>query len=297
MKNTNIYQKVCAGAYVLLVVFWAGLFVTKKTEGDLNYLYSFLFGLIPFFGGLVGMFTSRLWGGLKSALGRAVFFISLGLFLWGFGENIWSYYNFFKDVPAPYPSLADIGFAPSIFFWILGVASLSKATGAMYALRKKRAAKILAVVVPLLLLVPSYYIQVVLARGGTLVPEGEPALKLVLDLAYPFGDFLAVTFASVVFLLSYKYFGGLYRRAVIYILSGLAVMYFADSVFSYTTTEGTYYNANWGDLLLTTGLFLLTYGTLAFATSPTVKSEVVEPQPLPPEPPQPVSSANTGAEV
>ncbi len=297
MKNTNIYQKLIAGFYGVLVIFWIGLFVTKTTEGNLNYLYSLLFGLIPFFGGLIGMFTARLWGGLKSALGRAVFFISLGLFLWGMGENIWSYYNFVKDVPAPYPSLADVGFAPSIFFWILGVASLSKATGAMYALRKKRKAKILAIGVPLLLLIPSYYIQVVLARGGTLVPEGETVLKVVLDIVYPFGDFLAVVFASVVFLLSYKYFGGLYRRAVVSILAGLAVMYFADSVFSYTTTEGTYYNANWGDLLLTTGLFLITFGVLAFATNPTAPLADVEqsPQETPPE--VPANPSPEGGEV
>jgi hypothetical protein len=300
MKNINIYQKVFAGFFILLVAFWGGLFFTHTTEGNLNYWYSFLFGLIPFVGGLIGMFTAKLWGGLRSALGRAVFFISLGLFLWGFGENIWSYYNFFKDVPAPYPSIADIGFAPSIFFWILGVASLSKATGAMYALRKKRAAKLLAFFVPVLLLIPSYLIQVELARGGTLVPEGETLLKVILDIVYPFGDFLAVTFASVVFLLSYKYFGGIYRKAVIFVLAGLVMMYIGDSVFSYTTTKGTYYNANWGDLLLTTGLFLLTYGTLAFATSPSLKApqtDKSDPKLSPPPSQTPETPTSVEAEV
>lgn len=274
MKNTNIYQKLFSGFLAVLVALWAYLYFTKTTEGDLNYLYSFLFGLIPLIGGLIGMLKAKLWGGLSSALGRAVFFISLGLFLWGFGESIWSYYNFFKDVPAPYPSIADIGFAPSIFFWILGVAFLSKATGALFALKKNQGAKILAVALPLLLLIPSYYVQIKLARGGTLVPEGEPLLKLILDIAYPFGDFVALTFAAVTFVLSYKYFGGFYRKAIVSILAGLGVMYCADSVFSYTTTKATYYNANWGDLLLTLGLFFLTYGVLAFATKPATKDTV-----------------------
>jgi hypothetical protein len=39
----------------------------------------------------------------------------------------------------------------------------------------------------------------------------------------------------------------------------------ADFVFSYTTTVGTYYNGNFGDLMLTTGLFLLSFGVLGFA--------------------------------
>jgi hypothetical protein len=100
------------------------------------------------------------------------------------------------------------------------------------------------------------------------VPPGETALKAVLDIAYPFGDFLALTFAALVFGLSYKYFGGFYRRAILAVLAGLAVMYCADSVFSYTTTKGTYYNADWGDLLLSTGVFLLTFGILAFVVKP-----------------------------
>lgn len=273
MKNTNNYQKILAFFLLGLVTFWFYLFLTGSTTGNLNYLYSFLFGLIPFIGGAVGMFKARLWGGLSSALGRAIFFISLGLFLWGCGENIWSYYNFVLNVPAPYPSLADVGFAPSIFFWILGVFNLAKATGAAYALKKHQKPKILAVLLPLLLLIPSYIIQIGIARGGTLVPEGEPLLKAILDIAYPFGDFLALTIATLVYLLSYKYFGGIYRAAISFILAGLAVMYFADSVFSYTTTKGTYYNANWGDMLLTIGLSLLTYGVLAFATKPAISEK------------------------
>jgi hypothetical protein len=278
MKKHNNYQIAFLVFFLLMAVFWAGLFVSHKNSGDWNYWYSFLFGLIPFFGGLVGMVKSRMWGGLKSTLGRAIFFISLGLFLWGFGENIWSYYNFFKDVPAPYPSIADIGFGPSIFFWIIGTLYLAKASGAMYALRRNSWAKILAVAIPVLLLIPSYYIQVTLARGGTLVPEGETVLKVILDIAYPLGDFLALVFASLVFTLSYKYFGGFYRRAIIAILAGLAVMYCADSVFSYSTTKGTYYNADWGDFLLTLGLFLITFGILAFAVKPAIKGREASPK-------------------
>src|SRR6266404_5878028 len=260
MKKTNSYQRAFLAAFIALTFYWAALFMSHKNAGNFNYWYSFLFGLVPFFGGLIGMAKSKIWGGLKSTLGKAIFFISLGLLLWGFGENIWSYYNFCKGVPAPYPSIADIGFAPSIFFWILGTYHLSKASGALFSLRKNTWAKVLVVLVPIALLIPSYYIQIRLARGGTLVPPGETTLKAILDIAYPFGDFLALTFAALVFTLSYKYFGGFYRRAIIAILAGLAVMYCADSVFSYTTTKGTYYNADWGDLLLSIGLFLMTFG-------------------------------------
>jgi hypothetical protein len=271
MKIHNSYQKVAAVFFLGVVGLGVYLLLTDHKNGNLSYWFSFLFGLIPLAAGLVGMFKARIWGGLKSSLGKAVYFISLGLFLWDFGETIWSYYNFFKHVPAPYPSLADIGFAPSIFFWIVGTAYLAVATGAWFALRKTHVAKIFVLLVPIALLIPSYYIQVKLAREGTLVPQGETTLKTVLDIAYPFGDFLAVTLAAIVAGLSYKYFGGIYKRATVYLLMGLFLMYIGDVIFSYTTTKETYYNGNWGDLILATGQFLMSFGILAFCTRPEVK--------------------------
>jgi hypothetical protein len=293
MKNVNIYQKLTAAFFVAFTAYWAYLLATGHKAGDPNYWYSFLFGLIPLFGGIAGMIKSGIWGGLRSTLGKAVFFISFGLALWGFGESIWSYYNFFKNVPAPYPSVADVGFAPSIFFWILGTGFLASATGAWFAFKRSHKAKAFAILVPILLLIPSYYVQIKLARGGTLVPQGETALKTVLDIAYPFGDFLALVFAAIVFALSYRVFGGLYRRAAVFILAGLGTMYIADSVFSYTTTKGTYYNADWGDLLLSLGLTLMTYGVLAFATKPVTTTPEPAPAPAAPEPPAPTE---TGAQ-
>lgn len=268
MTKINKYQKLLVVYFAAMFLLWAGLFLTHTQSGNLNYWYSFLFGLIPLAGGIVGIAKSSIWGGFKSTLGKAVIFISLGLVLWGLGETIWSYYNFFKHVPAPYPSVADIGFAPSIFFWIIGTIYLAKASGALFALKKSTAAKVLAAAVIVLLLIPSYYIQVRVARGGVLVPPGETTLKVVLDIAYPFGDFLALVFAAMVFSLSYKYFGGFYRQAIMSILLGLFVMYCGDSIFSYTTTKATYYNADWGDMLLALGLFLITFGILAFSTKP-----------------------------
>lgn len=260
----NGFQKVALGFMVLLVIFWAALFFQNITSGDYNYWFSFLFGLTPLIGGFIAMIQSRLWGGLKSAVGKAVFFIGLGVFCWGVGETIWSYYNFFLRVPAPYPSLADLGFAPSIFFYGLGALYLSRATGAKYGLRSK-AAKFFVTLAPLIILLLSYYLLVVVARGGVLVPDGETPLKIFLDLVYPLGDFVALTIAVIVSGLSFKYLGGHYLPSIISILLGLATMFVADTIFSYTTTVGTYYNGDFGDLLLALGTFFLTFGVLGFS--------------------------------
>ena len=261
----NVFQKISLAFLIFLFAFWAWLGIKGSTEGFYNYFYSFLFGLIPLLGGLVAVVNSRIWGGFKSAVGRAVFFIGLGLFCWGSGEMIWSYYNFFKGVAAPYPSLADIGFAPSIFFYGLGAVYLSKATGAKYGLRNKFA-KIFVFIAPVVLLAFSYWLLVIVARQGVLVSSDSPPLKTIFDIVYPFGDFLGLVISVIVSGLSFKYLGGRYLPSIISILMGLAVMTFADAVFSYTTTVGSYYNADWGDLMLTLGLFFITFGVLGFST-------------------------------
>jgi len=261
----NSYQKIATFFLIVLIIFWISLFAARSTEGFYNYLYSFLFGLIPFFGGAVAVVKSKLWGGLKTPIGKAVFFIGLGMFLWGCGEMIWSYYNFFLAEPAPYPSLADLGFAPSIFFYGLGAIYLSMVTGAKYGLRSGLA-KVLVIIGSLLSFAVAYYLVVIVARGGVLIPEGETALKAVLDIAYPLGSVLALTIAMVVSGLSFRYLGGRYTTDIIAILLGLGMMFIGDTMFSYATTIGSYYNGNFGDLVLTFGTFLLTYGVLGFST-------------------------------
>ncbi len=261
----NFYQKACLLFLIFLFIFWLLLLSTGTKTGIYNYLYSFLFGLIPLIGGFVAMLKSETWGRFRSAVGKAVFFLGFGLFLWGTGETIWSYYNFFLNQPAPYPSLADLGFAPSIFFYGLGAIYLSKATGAKFGWRSKKA-KMLTALAVLLVIIISYYVLIQVARGGVIVSDNETPLKLFFDIAYPLGDFLALIISVVVSGLSFKYLGGSYKIDIYSILLGLGIMFIADSIFSYTTTVNTYYNGNFGDLILTLGLFFITIGVLGFAS-------------------------------
>ncbi len=263
MMKLNIYQKIFLAFFLILVAFWLVIMIQGLKEGFYNYFYSFLFGIIPLVAGIIAMVRASVWGGFKSAVGKAVFFIGLGIFCWGAGEMIWSYYNFFMNVPAPYPSIADLGFAPSIFFYGLGIVYLSGATGAKFGLRNKYA-KVFVILAPIVILLLSYYLLVVVARAGVLVPEGETALKTFLDIIYPLGDFVGLLLGVIISGLSFKYLGGRYKYDIFAILLGIGVMFIADTIFSYTTTVGTYYNADFGDLMLSLGTFLLSFGVLGF---------------------------------
>lgn len=258
--NIKNKSNLIAGYYVAIIVYWVVLFLTHTKASQINYFYQFAFGLIPLLGGLGGLLNARKWGGFKSKLGRALSFLSLGTIAWGLGQMAWSYYVIFRGNEVPFPSLADLGYITAVPLWTLGIFTLSKATGAGYGFRNNPVKKFGAFAIPALIAVISYYLLIVVARDGTLIPSGESALKLVLDIGYPLGDVLVLSFALLIFGLSSGYLGGRYRSAIYTILAGFGVMYFADFSFSYTTTNGSYYNGHWVDLLFPTAMALITYG-------------------------------------
>lgn len=252
--------------YYFIILAWGSTFYFLKIkETPANYWYQFAFGLIPLLGGISGIFKSKQWGMLKSKVGKAVFFISLGLVSWGVGQMFWSvFYNLLQKVEVPYPSLADIGYSLSFPFLGLGIVYLSKATGARFSLNHLRG-KILLFVLPVIAMILSYYLLIVVARGGS-IPFGEENLKLFFDIAYPLGDLMILTFALLIYGLSFNYLGGRYQLPIVCIIIGFIVLYIADFSFSYTTTIGTYYNGHWVDILLPTAMMLIAVGVNSFDT-------------------------------
>lgn len=257
----NGYQKVCAIVFLGLVVYWGALFASGVKEGPYNSLFVFLYGLVPLVGGLMAMLGIKAWGGFSTALGKGLFFIGLGLFLWGIGECVWSYIVVFGGIDTPYPSLADLFFAPGTVFYVIGPIFLAQTTGAGLGL-KSAFGKIFAIAAPAFILGLSYYLFI----GGDLasVLEGG-GLKTVFDVAYPMLDFIALSVAAIVSGLSFRYLGGAYKYDILSIMAGLAVMFVADSILAYTSSAGISYNGDFGDLAFTVGMFLLTFGALGFA--------------------------------
>jgi hypothetical protein len=254
--------------YVFIVALWIYFAVTGKAnhDGDITLggaLYQLALGLIPLFGGIFGLTKAKSWGWMKSNVGRAVSYISIGAICWGIGQMFWSlYYNIISNVAIPYPSLADVGYSFSFPFLALGLISLSKATGARLSL-KHPFGKILAVLITLVTGVFAYYLLIVVARGGV-IDFTEGGLKLFFDLAYPLGDLVIFLFSALIYGLSFTYLGGRYKLPILSILFGLLVLFFGDFTFSYTTTIGTYYNGHWVDLVLPTAWMLITFGINSF---------------------------------
>ena len=244
--------------YVALAVWWFTIYFRGLQETTENYLFSLIYSIMPLGWGLLGFVYARRWGGFASQMGRAVAFLSIGLFAWGIGNVIYGYYNLVLHVPVPYPSLADLGFSLLYPFSALGVASLFGVTGARFALRHT-SGKAGLLLIPLFFVGLSYYLLFIVARGGVITYEGD-MLKLFLDVAYPVGDLVVITLAAVVYALSYYYLGGMFRKPVVIILVAFTLSYITDFAFAYTTTTGTFFVGNWVELLFATTFFLISYG-------------------------------------
>ncbi len=257
-KYFNLYSKIVLTFFILMVFAW-GLINIRGLENLIeNYIYGAMMGILPILGALFGFLNSSKWGGHKSAIGRSVLFLSAGLLTWGIGTLIFSFYNFTSAVEVPYPSFADLAYIISWPLWIVGMINLSKATGAKFQLRKS-SGKIFALILPVVLSFLSYYLLIVVARGGY-VGDISDSTKLFFDLAYPIGDLFILTVSLLVFGLSFNYLGGVFKIPIMLILMAFVFNYFADFGFSYTTTQETFFVANWVDLLFTCAMFCLSYG-------------------------------------
>lgn len=211
--------------------------------------------------GVFGLLTARHWSWLKSGVGQGVFFVSLGLIVWGIGQAAWTYFLFrYPNQQSPPSHILDIIDLSALPIWFYGIVRLSKATGAKYGVRKMKA-KIAVGCSALAVMVAASYFSVVVASGG-LSYFSEPFWKAFFDVSYPVGDAVILTIALTIYGLSWKLLGGRFKRPIVIILMAFVVLYVADFSFAYTDVRNTYFNGDWPDLM-----FLIMIGMLGLALS------------------------------
>jgi len=255
----------------MALLFWVYITVlTGHSDHPYGLYLQILLFLIPFVGSIVGLINARRWGGFKSAVGRAIVFLSLGTLTWSMGMLAWNYFIFIAQVEVPYPSWADAAFILSWPLWALGVISLSKATGVKFALREAKG-KVLLVIVPILAIIASYYMLIWVARGGVIELDGSNGLKLFFDLFYPIGTAVILAMALTFFSLSMDFLGGRYKVPITILILAFVVNYLSDFTFSLTTTSGSYFNGHFVDFLFLTAMYLLALSLSMM--SPVVKKD------------------------
>lgn len=216
------------------------------------------YGLIALGGSIVGLSASRKWGGLKSTLGKALLFFSLGLFAQEAGQLIYAYYVDIDKIQIPYPSLGDVAYFGSTLLYIVAALYLAKAAGASTTLKHVKY-KFIAVVVPIIIIITSYLILLHNHQFDTSKP-----LTVFLDNGYPIGEAIYISIGITAYLLSRKFLGGVMRAGILLIIFALVVQYVSDFTFVFQGNRGTYVSGNYDDLFYLIAYFVMTTAMIKF---------------------------------
>lgn len=218
------------------------------------------YGLMALWGGLWGLIIAKKWGGMKSVMGKALIFFSLGLFAQEFGQLFYALYNDIYKTPGPYPSLGDLGFFGSIFLYTYGIILLAKVSGVSVKLQSYTS-RIQAIIIPLIMLVVGYY----LFMQGYEFDWSNP-IKVFLDFGYPFGQAFYISIAILTVLLSQGVLGGVMKGKIFFILLALLVQFLSDYTFLYQSSKGLWQVGGINDYMYFVAYFLMTIGLLQLGT-------------------------------
>lgn len=265
MKHKLFKILLCIYVVTVLYSLFLNLFVPVENRSNAGAITQFPLALIPVVGSFIGFAVARSWGGFKSRLGRAIIFYSLGVLAWGCGVIGWLIYIYvLNQVEVPYPSPADFVYMLAQIMWYAGSLTIAGVIGAQYAI-KTRFGWAKALIASLLAVGLSYILLVTVARQGSLEATGL-SLQTFFDFYYPIATALSLTLVTVVYLLSRKYLGGIYKKSIIVLFAGFIFQFFGDFIYTWTTTIETYHNGHWADILFTTAMLTLTWGLLLFDT-------------------------------
>lgn len=259
-NNSRLYTYVVGIFFIIFTAWWVYIdFILKSSDNTNihNKLFGSLYGLMALFGGLIGIKAAKVWGSNKSLFGRALLFFSGGLLLQVLGQVAYSIYTYVLKVDVPYPSFGDIGFFGSVLFYIYAAYLLANGIGLRITLKAKYK-KLVAVILPLILLIASYTIFL----KGYQFDFSSPlaGLRVVLDFGYPLGQAIYISIALLAYLLSKKQLGGIMKSKVLWILFALLIQYVSDFTFLLGVKNQTIYPAGYNDML-----YLLSYTVLTLS--------------------------------
>lgn len=249
--------------FIILIIHFLWTIALSVTPGHLqpfNYYYNLASGL--FF--LLPLIHSLLNFRKRTTLGRSLplwvaTFTSLTI-----AQLIWSYYNIFANIPAPFPGIGDI-------FWLLYYPCqfailLSIDTG----VKPKWSLETIITFFFLSLVFGSFTTSFFFFTGNF----SQPPLVNLLSFAYPFADALLAALALT--LLQQQRANGF--RYLTFLTTAYLLTTVGDVLFAYSIGNQSYWNGNFVDFI-----FVLAHFILAIAVVQFINHRAANPvnQPLP----------------
>lgn len=255
-------ETISAIFFTALIIWWLLLqLIVGNGAESASLVWAATYQLMAWFGGIFGLISAHSWGGAKSRMGRTILYFSIGLLLQGFGQSAFSFYNIVLHVDIPYPSIADAGYFASVIFYILGIVSLARISGASFKMKDLKG-KILAFILLVLMLIASKLLFLADYDFDWSAP-----LRTFLDLGYPLGEAFYVSIAMLALYFSRNMLGGVMRTPLIIMMFALLAQYAAEFNFLTQALNGTWVNGGYGDILYLLSYFVMTVSLIRISTA------------------------------
>ena len=167
--------------------------------------------------------------------------LGAGVFAWGVGEAVWSYYELRLNMDVPFPSWADAGYLALIPLAATGLALL-------HSVSRRYTAGVRAALEGMIIVTSVLFISWASVLGPVYRTGEGSLLEKAIGLTYPIGD--VVILAIVLFTATRAVRGD--RGPLILIGAGLISLAVADSLFTYFNLHGAYQSGSafdaWWDI-------------------------------------------------
>ncbi len=252
----NVFAVLASIFFLVLSIWWLTITVRGLTKGFENNAFTLVYPFFSLIGGGLGLIYAKRWGGFRSYFGASLSLFSFGLLAQFFGQAVYAYYIYIKGIEVPYPSLGDVGYFGSVLFYISGIFIMGKVLG-LKNLLKSKGPQTLALIIPSVMLVLSYFIFL-----GNYSFDWSNPIKIILDFGYPLGEAMYVSIAILNILLSAKILGGIMKGPTRFMIFALVVQYISDFTFLYQANQGTWYVGGVNDYMYLVSYFLMTLSLL-----------------------------------
>lgn len=234
---------------IIVTAWWLFLQRAPNEPGTWHFLFNGGYGLVFLVGGLGGLYQSFRLGGLRSTVGRAITFVSLGLTSYAIGQFIWMVYNLILTQEVPYPSVSDLFFI---------VATPLFGIGFWHLLRMYRTFITKRLALELIIAFSLSSGVIILLIGPPDVSYDVNVAARFLNVFYPFADALLVSLAFVTF----RTGGGTVDKSMVMFAVGMLLLSAADTLFTYRNNQEVYWNGDVSDLLFAFSGFFISYGVI-----------------------------------
>ena len=243
--NSPTMRRTLVVVYGLCLALAGYLFLFHLKTSPLNYWFNIAYSIIYLMAGIFGLLIAR-----SAANQKPMYlFLSFGMFSFTLAEIVWSIYNLVLKTEIPYPGIPDIFYISYYVFMVIGF---------LHILKFLKVKITLVTFTETGIVFCALFSIIYLFLKTNLGPVHQGNLANLLNLAYPILDSLMISLA----ILATRSQIGILNNSLMYFVFGFILLAAGDTLFSFQTSFGTYWNGNLVDIYFATSGILIAFGIL-----------------------------------